>query len=319
MAERKSRYREFCASAYVPIHLQPWWLDAVCSPAGWDVALATDAGGDVTGVLPYFKKRRWGLWVVQQAPFTTYAGPWLRYPETPNFKRQSRYTFEKKVMTELIAQLPKSAFFLQNFRPEVDNWLPFYWQGFQQTTRYTYIFDDTTDDTIITAGMKNTLRSDLKKAAQATTCQIENDAWELIFQLKHLNSLQKNQHQALDKAIFGALHAALAERNQMACFVARDRLTAAPHAALYLVADGQQASILLTGTDPAHKSSCAIYGLFLEAIHWCGQRHLSLDFEGSMLPEIEHTFRAFGARRQPYHQILKPANKFLGLLYLLLH
>ncbi len=131
--------------------------------------------------------RLWGLALVQKnalgaacgtnAPDHDVCRPLVALPSEPGFKLQSRYAFEKKVCAELIQQLPKTAFFLQNFRPEVDNWLSFFWESFRQSTRYTYIFDQTTNLEAITAGMKNTLRSDLKKAAKLLEYQQENDAW----------------------------------------------------------------------------------------------------------------------------------------------
>lgn len=319
MTERKSRYREFCQNSYVPLHQQPWWLDAVCHPEGWDVALAFDGSGAVTGALPWFRKSRWGLWVVQQPPFTTYAGPVLRYPDEPNFKLQSRYSFEKKVCSALIQQLPRVAFFVQNFQPEISNWLPFYWENFKQTTRYTYVFDRMENMEMITAGMKNTLRSDLKKAAKATVWQQENDAWELVFALYNKSWQRKKASQPYSFDTFLRLHEALAARGQMICFIARDRSNGTPHAGLYAVFDERQASVLLTGVEPEYKSSCAIYGLFVEMIRWCGERNLSLDFEGSMQPEIEHVFRAFGARQQPYFQVWKARNRLLELIFHLTH
>ncbi len=315
MTESKAQYLEFCANGYVPLHLQPWWLDAVCLPAVWDVALVTDGSGTVIGAMPWYKKIRWGLPVVQMPPLTTYAGPWLRYPDEPNFKLQSCYAFEKKVCTELIQQLPKRAFFLQNFRPELDNWLPFYWEGFRQSTRYTYVFEDTKDLEAITAGMKNTLRSDLKKAAKLVVYQHENDAWKTVLQLNALSFQRKNMRQPYSSNTFERLHNALAERQQMACFLARDLVSGAVHAALYLAFDGKQAVVLLTGIDTEHKASCAIYGLFLEAIKFCSERSLSLDFEGSMDAGIAHSFRAFGAKQQPYFQVWKAGNKFLELVF----
>ena len=315
MSESKAQYIEFCHSGYVPLQLQAWWLDAVCTPDNWDIALAFDGGGNVIGIMPWYQKRRWGCTVVQLPPFSSYAGPWLRYPEEPGFKLQSRYAFEKRAYQQLIEKLPRSLFFLQNFRPEIENWLPFYWKNFKQTTRYTYILDQTDKPETITAGMKNTLRSDLKKAARQVDWHQENESWETVFHLNTLSLGRKSLQQAYRIEVFNRLHSALAKRGQMACFIARDRISNQPHAGLYLAFDAQQAGVLLTGTDPAFKSSCAIYSLFEAALNYCGTRGLSLDLEGSMQPEIERTFRAFGARQQPYFQVFKAKNKFFELLY----
>ena len=42
----KERYIEWVASLeYVPIFMQPWWMDAVCAGKEWDVLLAEDSEG----------------------------------------------------------------------------------------------------------------------------------------------------------------------------------------------------------------------------------------------------------------------------------
>lgn len=317
MPERKTRFEEFCRSHYVPIHLQPWWLDAVCAAGSWDLCLAADKSGAVLGVLPWYMTRKFGFPVIRQAPLTAYAGAWLSYPQNAAIRPLNRYSFEKKVFDELIRQLPHTAFFQQNFYPDITNWLPFYWSGFRQTTRYTYIFNDLQSMEIIKAGFKNTLRTDLKKAEQAVEIRREDGEAELLFRLHEMSFLRKNSRPPYSFDTFRRLHIALTERRQSACFIARDRLSNEPHAGLYLIFDGRRASVLITGTDPELKNSCAIWGLFWEAMRFCSERVLSLDFEGSMERNIERAFRAFGAQLTPYHQIWKAGNKLFDAIYLL--
>ena len=46
----KERYIEWVASLeYVPIFMQPWWMDAVCAGKEWDVLLAEDSEGQILG------------------------------------------------------------------------------------------------------------------------------------------------------------------------------------------------------------------------------------------------------------------------------
>lgn len=307
VSERKTLYADFCRTHYAPMHHQPWWLDAVCADGDWDLCLATDGSGAVLGILPFYRTRRFGLCVIQQPPLTAYGGPWLNCP--PNLKPQKRLDFEKKVFDDLIRQLPRTAFFQQNFHPGVQNWLPFHWAGFRQTTRYTYIFNDLGDLEKIISGFKNTLRTDLKKAENAVEIRRDDTAAELLFQLHTLSFRRKNRHPPHTFATFHRLHTALAEHRQSAIFIARDRHSNVPHAGLCLAFDARRASVLLTGTDPAHKSSCAVWGLFWEAMRFCSEKNLSLDFEGSMERDIERGFRAFGAQLTPYHQIWKAGNR----------
>lgn len=317
MSESKARYREFCKTEYAPLQFQPWWLDAVCGKNAWGAALCTDGGGRIVAVMPWFRAHRAGFEVLQLPPFSSYGGPWLQYPEEADFKRASRYSFEHKVMNDLINQLPSFDFFVQHFHPDIQNWLPFYWAGFRQTTRYTYVFDgiENMDDAL--AGMKNTVRTDLKKAEKVAAVSIEPDNWEPIFDLNRKSFNRKNRKHPYNKQIFKQLHQALHTRAQCLCLLARDRTDGRPHAGLYLAFDQKTASVILSGTDPAFKASCAVYLLFREALAFCAKHSLSLDLEGSMDPGIEHTFRSFGARQQPYFRITKARNRLLNLIYFL--
>ena len=56
------------------------------------------------------------------------------------------------------------AMFHQDFHPQVINWLPFYWQGFSQSTLYTYRIDDTRNLEKLWNETRDNVRTDVKKA-----------------------------------------------------------------------------------------------------------------------------------------------------------
>ncbi len=300
---RQTEYRELCRRAWLPLHFQPWWLDAVCGGAEhWGVCVAHDGGGGVTGVLPWFRRHHWGLPVVQLPPFTSYAGPWFFYPQNIDFKVISRLSFEKKVCSELIAQLPRTVFFRQNFRPEIANWLPFYWAGFRQTTRYTYLVGPGAADR---SAWENTLRTDLKKAGARVRVGLENVEPGLLLGLYNDSLRHQNLPASPHDAAFFRLFEALKVRNQSACFIARDIRNDAPHASLLLAYDERQAALLLTGTNALGRQSAATAALIVAALEFCRERGLMFDFEGSMHEGLERVFRAFGGKLTAYFQVWK--------------
>ena len=65
-------------------------------------------------------------------------GPYL-IPE----KRIAKHAH--KVCAKLIEQLPKKALFQQNFHYNFTDWLPYYWAGFEQSTRYSYVLENLSD------------------------------------------------------------------------------------------------------------------------------------------------------------------------------
>lgn len=309
MTSHKTLYEEFCRAQSVPIHLQPWWLDAVCAEGTWDLCLSMGPEGGVTGALPYYRTRRWGLPVIQQPPCSTYGGPWLRYPENTGGKPSHRLHFEKKIYTDLIRQLPKVALFRQNFRPEVDNWLPFYWKGFRQTTRYTYILDAAAVQNA-DALLQSTTRNKIKQSADRFQVSVSED-FDAYFMLLQHSYRRKARPLPMSYASMKSLHVTLCLRDSCTLLLARSRSSGEPVAACYLIRDTQCAGLLGIGQLTGPQMAQINYRMMWECIQYCAAGGLGFDFEGSMDPGMEHVMRAFGGRLRPYSQVWKAGNALL--------
>jgi len=294
----KARYLDFCRDYPVPLHLQPWWLDAVCTPEAWDAAVT---GGPLPGAWPWFRTRRWGLPVVQNPPLTAYSGPWLVGAD-PVWPAHKRLSLSYRTLEKLISKLPGVLFFQQTFRPEIQAGLPFYWAGFRQTTRYTYRLPDTSDLPGLYAALKNTLRTDLRHAEMQLEIVPEENP-KPFFDLNKQSFLRKKLRQPYAFDTFLRLHRALTERGQGQGFIARDREHGNICAGLFLAFDAEEAGVVLAGLDARCRQLGALHALYWQAIRFCSERGLSLDFEGSMNPGIEHVFRAFGGQPVPYQQV----------------
>ena len=112
--DNRDAYRQFCQTAPdLPLFLQDWYLDAVCTDGAWDAALAR-AGKNVVGVLPYFIKTK-GPWRYVAMPrLARMMGPWL----LPEYRKPRR---EMPLLEELIDQLPRLAAFEQDFNYTATN------------------------------------------------------------------------------------------------------------------------------------------------------------------------------------------------------
>ena len=120
----KDEYRELCRSeTTIPVFSRDWWLNAVCGPDHWDVAVAR-SGEQIVAALPYYITRNWGVDIIKMPQLTQHMGVWIKYPQGQ--KHTSRLSLEKKVMTELIDNLPRFDCFHQKFHYSITNWLPFY-------------------------------------------------------------------------------------------------------------------------------------------------------------------------------------------------
>ncbi len=166
------KYRIFCKTEEkIPLFSKDWWLDTVCGHENWDVVVI-EKGGLIAATLPYMRTKRYGLCFITMPPLTKALGPWLRAYDG---KIAAEYAHQKELFTKLIQSLPRFDYFCQNFHPNITNWLPFYWQGFKQTTWYTYVLDDLGDLQTIFSGFQGNIRREIKKAEQRYKLRIRWD------------------------------------------------------------------------------------------------------------------------------------------------
>lgn len=299
----KTKYKEFCCQGYVPLHLQAWWWDAVCGPSGWRAALSADAAGNVYGIWPYATQYRWGIPMIKQPPFTSYAGPWIRYPDHPELKQHSRHTHEKAVLEDLMRQLPRRVFFRQNAVPGLQNALPLQWGGFVVSPRYTYRIADCSDLDACWEGLKSSRRAKIRQAQDRLDIRRADSEWEPLFDLYTATMQRKGLGTTKPRAAFGMLHKALHARRQNAVFTAYEPSTAQPVAALYVAFDHRWAYAILAASAVTEQPRHALDALYWAAIAFCHERGLGFDFEGSMAPAVEHVYRSFGGVLTPYLEL----------------
>ena len=169
MKTNKETYQAFCDNQPIPIFSQYWWLDAVCVDAEWDVALI-EKGGDVVASMPYYINKKGPFKLITMPPLTQTMGPYIKYPEGQKYARKLAY--EKEMMTNLIDQLPKVDYFCQNFHSSITNWLPFYWKGFEQSTRYSYVISEFNEE--IELVFQENIRREIKKAKKKGSDSVSN-------------------------------------------------------------------------------------------------------------------------------------------------
>lgn len=289
----------------IPIFSQAWWLDAV-APGSWG-EVAIEKGGQIHARLPYVIQRKHGLTLLTMPPLTQTLGPWLR---PYSGKYVNRLSKEKQLMTELIEQLPRFDLFQQNFHYSITNWLPFYWKGFQQTTRYTYRLPDLSNLDAVWAGFQENIRREIRKAVNRFRLRVRDDL--SIDDFLPLNvQVFERQSKGLPYPIslVRRLDAACQTHTARRIFIAQDE-QGRHHAGVYIVWDEQSAYYLMGGGDPELRSTGATSLCMWEAIRFAATVTKSFDFEGSMIESVERFFRSFGACQTPYFQITK-VNSFL--------
>jgi lipid II:glycine glycyltransferase (peptidoglycan interpeptide bridge formation enzyme) len=206
-------------------------------------------------------------------------------------------------MTSLIERLPHYDYFHQRFHYSITNWLPFYWQGFDQTTRYTYVIESLDDLDRVWAQLHERVRRNIRKAEKQLAVRTDLD----IERFLDINALSfKRQGLALpySRETVRRLDTACAERQVRRISLAEDA-QGRIHAAKYIVWDQNSGYYLMGGADPDLRSSGADTLLMWEAIRFCSTVTRKFDFEGSMIEPIERFFRAFGGDQRPYSRIVR--------------
>jgi hypothetical protein len=286
---------------------QPWWLDAV-APGQWK-EIVLKRGEDVVARLPYVVKKRYGLMLLTMPKLTQTLGPWLR-------PSMAKYTYQlsqqKELMTELIEHLPPHDLFLQNFHHSIDNWLPFYWHGFRQTTCYTYVIGDLSDLDRVWSEASHAVRKAIRKAERTLSVSVDPDI-EKFLQVNAQTFHRQGIEPGYSLELVRRLDAACVKHRARRILLAEDA-QGRVHAGLYVVWDENSAYYLMGGADPDLRQSGAQSLLMWEAIKFAATVTKRFDFEGSMVESIEHFFRAFGALQKPYFEISRMSHRMRMLM-----
>ena len=307
---KKELYKVLCEQEKsIPIFSQPWWLDSVAGEDDWDVCLV-EKGGQVMASMPYVIKNRIGFNLCSMPTLTQTLGPWIR-PSTAKYVKQLAQ--QKKLMNQLIEQLPHFDYFLQNWHYSQTNWLPFYWKGFKQSNSYTYVIEDLSDLDKIWSNFQENIKGDIRKASNHFNLSVDDSLSVTDFlELNKKVFVRQNKHAPYSEEFVQNLDRSCIERSSRKIFTAIDA-DGRKHASVYIIWDKDSAYYLMGGGDPELRNSGATSLCMWEAIKFASTVVNKFNFEGSMIEPIERFFRAFGAKQKPYYTITKTPSMLLRI------
>ncbi|MDX1636837.1 MAG: GNAT family N-acetyltransferase [Balneolaceae bacterium] len=289
------------------IFQQPWWLEAA-APGSWD-AVEIRKSGQLQARLPYMIKRKMGLTLLMMPPLTQTLGPW--FADMPG-KYATRLSKQKKLYQKLYEQLPPFDYYKHHFHYKIDNWLPLHWEGFEQTTRYTYVLEELSDLDTIWNGFEGSTRREIRKARDQLEISREDDP-RLMWKMHRKTFERQDEEPGTTFNQFKRIDEACKRREARTIFVARDAQNRV-HGSLYLVWDRRSAYYLMGGADPELRTSGVSSLLMWRAIQFASEVTQRFDFEGSMIEPIERFFRGFGARQKPYFRVTKMSRRMRLLM-----
>ncbi len=284
------------ASPQGSIFCRTWWLEATCAEIK---VLGYFEKGRLVAGIPLHFERRVGFRMCTMPKLTQ---TWGVVIEPLAGKPVHVLSREMEILDKLAAYLINEKIFVQSFHPSLQNWLPFYWQGFEQTTLFTYVLDNLTHFDRLWMGMAENTRREIRKAQKkgvvVGTCDC-HAVFEAVTKTFDRQSIKR----PYSREYFMKLWSAATKNGAGECFAAGSE--GEVHAAAFLVWDHKRSYYLAGGGDPGLRNSGATSLLLWHLIQVSAERSCSFDFEGSVKRPIERFFRSFGAKQVPYSQITR--------------
>jgi len=303
----KETYRQFCETSTSPLIFQtPLWLDAVVGDNNWEVILSFK-GNVIVGAMPYVTSQKFGLQQITLPLLTFYMGPIINLPS--DLSAENKLSFKRKVITDIVSKIPKTDRFVTQTDFEFDYWLPFYWKGFEQTTRYTYTLSTGSELDDIFNSFKPSIKKTIKKSEPNFNIQYGENA-DLVYGLYETDYKRKNLETSFSKSDIDRIDKALEPTENRIIIEATDENNTVI-AAYYLLLDKTYLHYIFGAVDEKYRDSGVMSLIMWKAIQEAKSRGLNFNFGGSMNKNIEQFFSGFRGNLTPYMRISKVSNKWL--------
>ena len=277
--------------------MQPSWLDMTCVFGDWDAVFSYDEDGTIRGVWAFHHGTRFGMRWIRLPILTPFTAIWIR--ESADLSIQKKITYQHDVLSDLERQLPRTQIFEIKLPWYFMDWLPLYWRGYKQETRYTFRFAEVDVEKIF-EGTSKSFRRNLRAAQKHYTIE-EGTVDDLSAMMENVFEM-RDAHVAFSQDTLDQIVRMLRQKNQCHVYAARD--AEGVQAILLVVWDEQTTYYLIGGrrqTDSRHGTNLLLW----QAICDAAQRGHAFDFEGSMIKGINRFFQNFGAELTPYSFIYK--------------
>ena len=285
---------------------ESWWLDAV-APGAWR-EVRVEQGGNLMARWPFVVKERWGATMLGEPPLTQYLGPWFR-PNTG--KASTQFSERRDLWGELLDRLPAHDFLGTQCHPELEDWLPARWKGFEQTTFYTLRVPpqpETETWNALDANIRNAIRKAQKSLQVVRDMDLERmlDIQDLTYRRQGLATPQPRD-------LFRRVAEASRAQGRELSFTAVDE-EGRIHAVLYAVVGVNEVHGIWSAGDPELRKFSGASVLYWEAIRAAHALGKTYNFGGSIIEPIHQFMRQFGTELVPFFQIQRSASRRMDLV-----
>ncbi len=271
-----------------------WFLDIVCN--NW-CAIVVKNEDEWVAIFPINQNRKFGLEYALQPMLTQFMGVMLSSEvNSPGRMFES----EKTILKSLISKIPeKYKVFDFNFHPNNTYVLPFYWAGYNLTTKYTYWLKVSQDSENLKSRFSKSIKQDLKHAVKENLQYSESeniDELSSFLVAKNLRSASevivlKKLWSEIIKPKLGFIAQVKDDEGKTSCAAA-------------ILKDGDKFVYFLCSSASESKKGANSF-IILSVIEKIAQMKgvNYFDFEGSMIESIEHYFRGFSPEQKAYQNI----------------
>jgi hypothetical protein len=300
-----------CASPQGSIFMHSGYLDAVLDGKWSGIVVKDDS--EILALMPLNINSRLGIHTALQPFFTKYWG--IAFADKTFSKTHKEYSWKKKVCNAMIKAIPRNIpMFDYNFHPGFDYPLPFTWNGFHLSPKFTYRIDcaGKTESDIFkeyTDSLKNSIRAAQKEEFRI----IEDSGTNALVEVMREN--EKQGKKIMDSRLYGKWadiynFCKAGDKGFSLTILDKDNRPLA--SSLYL-RDDKHVYALAHNAVPNLNQAGVLSLLVHSAIKKSAELNLNFDFLGSMNESFEAFNRRFGARPVPYYNISKK-NKLLKLI-----
>lgn len=282
--------------AELPLFLRDEWAGIV--GAGMERLGIFNKDGKAVAAFHLHRTRRSGLRLISHPAHTQNCGLWRkRLASNP-----AKAVGEAKKLHGLLADhlLAQDGMIHLAFPPEETDLQPWAWKGFKVVAQWTYRIDLAPGMEAVRAGYEAEQRNAIKKSRAGSADTVRTDDPERV--LRMVRSTFQRKGKGLDEGVAMGLLKAFLKPGTGAAFITVEG--GHDTAAAFTVSSAGVAYYLLGGVDKVHASAgagaMAVDAAIAEAK--ASGQHI-FDFEGSMIPEVERYFRAFGGTPTPYFTV----------------
>jgi hypothetical protein len=296
-AEMISQYDAFVdTSPQGILYCKTWWLEAA-APGRWEVVVVRGPAG-IKAAWPLVYNSRGNVVMPQ---LTQKLGV-LFAPSAARYAKQ--IGDEVALCDQLLDQIPREIGVKQSFHESFTNWLPFMWRGFEQTTKYTYVFDDLENVGQYMSRMASDCRQRINKAAKELTA-CESDDLQAMYDINGLTFQRQGVACPYSFDLVQRIHTACKQHAGARILLAKDA-AGNIQACDYMVYDRRCAVSIIQGADPRFRKGGAQRLLDWDSINFAATVSVKFDFEGSIMQGVEPYNRGFGAKQTPYFVLRRP-------------